>query len=420
MTATYAFTQSFGLMGLFASRVFLPTFAAALILRFGPELGLFHDLGLLALVTSQAPTTWFTDDLTLIVLGVLAAAELIAHKSAGARALLLHVDHYAKPAAAALTFLGVASVADLEFVESIVAQAGVGDYGFVLLVAAGTFLVARTHNAVVAGYVELDEDDDTGILRLFSWAQDLWSLLGVFFFILFPLVMMVLIGIAIGVIVLLRWRAEKREEKAKVPCPSCARPMYRSAIACAACGNANPAPTTVNWLGASTSIPVRDPQRQPLELVARKRCGRCATRLTERSPNQSCRACDSRPFGDPAFRAAYDDMVRGRLAQVLVVCGLLSLVPVIGLVAGVIHYRLALVAPYRRYVGRGRAILLRMAVKVFFFFLILFQWVPLFGGLVVPLMAWISHGVFRRAFFDSVQEAAVPRPAGVAARVPAS
>lgn len=411
MNGLAALAPAFGLMGLFASRVFLPAFAAALMLRLGPGIGWMQDLGLMATIGEGAPPTWFTADLTLHALGVLALVELIAHKSPGAREFLVNVDQLGKPVAAALTYIGILSVRDHAFIEGLMAQAGIGTYGFALVVAGGTFVVARAHNAVVAGVIEMDEDDDTGVVGYFSWVQDLWSLFGVFLLLLFPIAVLVLIGIGIGGIFLLRKRAEAKEEQARIACPSCARLMYRSAIACPSCGNANPAPTAVNWLGASTGIPVGNLQRHALDLVAKKRCRNCASRLVKRSPSQSCPACGAEPFDDPAFLAAYDGLVNGRLSSVLVACFFLSLVPVIGLIVGVIYYRMALVAPFRRYVGRGRAFFLRLAVKVLFFFLILLQLVPMLGAIVVPTMAWISYGVYRRAFFGMARRTLAPVPA---------
>ncbi len=83
---------------------------------------------------------------------------------------------------------------------------------------------------------------------------------------------------------------------------------------------------------------------------------------------------------------------------------LFSLVPVVGLIPGVIYYRLALVAPFRRYIPRGRTLLLRWGIWLLFLVLVLLQWVPLLGGLVVPTMALVSYKVYRTAFTAMVSE----------------
>jgi hypothetical protein len=93
--------------------------------------------------------------------------------------------------------------------------------------------------------------------------------------------------------------------------------------------------------------------------------------------------------------------------RVPVVCGvgfLLSLVPAFGLVAGIIYYRVTLVSPYRRYLPRGRSFLTRIGIRLFYLLLIAFQWVPVLGGLVVPIMAAVSHRTYRSAFEGAVAE----------------
>ena len=90
----------------------------------------------------------------------------------------------------------------------------------------------------------------------------------------------------------------------------------------------------------------------------------------------------------------------------LFVSFLFSLVPVVGLIPGVIYYRLALVAPFRRYIPRGRTLLLRWGIKLFFLILILIQWMPIIGWGVVPLMALINYKVYSSSFASMLKEPA--------------
>jgi len=101
---------------------------------------------------------------------------------------------------------------------------------------------------------------------------------------------------------------------------------------------------------------------------------------------------------DPAFARVYLAYIDGRLPIVLLMSFLFSLVPVIGLIPGVIYYRMVLIAPMRRYIPRSQAIVLRWGVRILFFFLIMFQWVPVAGGLVIPTMALVNYTVYRSAF----------------------
>ncbi|MCC5806900.1 MAG: hypothetical protein JJU00_11290 [Opitutales bacterium] len=404
-----------GLTGAFAARVFLPVFAAAMLLRFGPEYiasdrltAMLYHLG----VPFDGAPTWFTHDISLWIFGSLAALEMLAHKSAEARQILNEVDQYAKPVAAGLTWLGVTSAADFTFLEDILGpQAALTGYheanltiviilGLLML---GTYVVATGHNAVIRGFIEGDEGDDSGIMRLFSWIQDLWSVFGLFLLILYPFFMLGWILVGTGVILLLRRRARIREERARVPCGACGEPVYRSALACGHCGRENPTVNNLGWLGTANPELAGDRVQHALLLQTHRRCRKCATRLGKRTPDQACPVCETRPFETREAVAAYERFVGNRQAPVILICAALSTIPLFGLLPGVIYYRLALVAPYRRYMGAGRALLSRWLVRILAFFLILLQIIPGAGIIAVPLLALVSHSVYRRAFLRSAE-----------------
>ena len=406
--------QAIGSMGLFASRAFVPAFAAALILRFGPHFPIIEDLGLLAVIgfTKDAAPSWFTSDASLIILGILAALEIAATKNPDARAVLDSVDQYFKPLMALLTTLGVATVADTEFAEDLIdpatgamlpvivpAAAGI-TLGSIpaILAAAGTFITSTTRSFIMGFFREADQDDDVGLQKLLSWGEDIWSFFGLFFLVLFPIVMLILIGIAIGFVFLLRWWAHRKEEKSRVPCGSCGELMYRCAMRCGKCGAENPNICDVGWLGQSDTDDPADVATQPYQLAEARRCPVCAVKLEERLPRQRCEVCQHDLFADPAFVRAYTDRIATRLPLVLLVGAGLSFIPVIGLIPGVIYYRLALVAPFRRYVPWTRNLLAKWGIGLLFFVLIAVQWVPVVGAVTVPAMALVSFLTYRKIF----------------------
>ena len=103
----------------------------------------------------------------------------------------------------------------------------------------------------------------------------------------------------------------------------------------------------------------------PYRLVAVKRCPVCATRLGRRAVRQTCGACGHRLDGRPPFRqrpTSPSSTVGCPL--VCVACFLLGLIPVLGVIPGVVYYRLAIVAPFRRYIPPGRGLLLRWGVRL--------------------------------------------------------
>lgn len=87
------------------------------------------------------------------------------------------------------------------------------------------------------------------------------------------------------------------------------------------------------------------------------------------------------------------------------ISALFSLVPVLGLIPGVIYYRIALVAPFIGYLPAGRSLLLKIFLKVTLLLLIALQIVPGAGIVAVPLMALLSHGVYRGAWRAAVGSA---------------
>lgn len=399
-------------MGLFASRAFLPAFAAALIMRFGPAWGL-DDVGMLKALGVTGTPTWFTSDLSLLILGLLAGLEIAATKNPDARALLNEVDKYAKPVMAALTLFGVASAGDAAFAEGLIggnlwihslALAPVLAIGLTwssaaaAICAAGTFAIATTRAYVVGLFIDADEDDDAGLQKLLSWAEDIWAMFGLFFFILFPLVMLVLIGLVTGFIMLLGWWARRREEASKVPCERCGEPMYRCAMACGNCRTPNENICDIGLLGQSNCDDPADASTQPYRLAEAKRCPTCAVKLQERRPRQACENCGDDPFADPAFTRAYVDRISARLPWVLLLCAGLGLIWIVGVIPAVIVYRMALVAPLRRYVPRGRNLAMKWSLRLVFFVLLATQLIPGIGAVTVPAMALLSFLAYRQIF----------------------
>ena len=383
--------------GLCSARAFLPAFVAALMLRLGADHQVVREASANLIGTANV-ATWFTSDWCLVALGVLAALEFAAQRNHDARALLAEVDHWIKPVMGAVTAFGLVSHADAAFIEKVAPQqAGLGSIVIALAAGAGTHLVAAARNEVHQVLHDADSENATGLHGLLAWAEDAYAALGMVLVVLFPIVVAGLIAGSIGVVLLLRRRAHAQEEATRVPCGSCKALMYRSALRCPSCKAANSAPCAVNWLGVATANPA-DVAEQPFVLRTKRRCPECATRLAARTPDQACPACGARAFADGVAVGAYDERLQSRLGPTLGVCALLGLVPVAGLIVGVLFYRVHLVAPYRCYVPRARSMVIRWALRALLFVLIVFQIVPVVGAVTVPLMAYLNYAVFRKAF----------------------
>ncbi len=384
-----------GATGVFASRAFMPAFFTALVLRFGPEITAWAGVGLIPKVPAHG---WFTSDAALIILGVFALLEFVATKDADIRQMMDEVDHWIKSGMAMATTLGVLSVADRNTLEAI-QGASPAAHGVMAAGAGGVvFWLATIRKGVLDVLVEADGDDSLGLQRLLGWCEDGWVFFAVLMLFVLPLVTLVLLAVAAGALVLLRKILAWREAGEKGACTQCGAMIYPCARSCPACRHPNPSPCRIGFLGTSLRGTTSDPAIHEFRLREKKRCPQCATRLRDRQVAQNCPACGTRVFADGAAMAAYDAYIRRRYHKTMVVTSLLGLVPVLGLVAGVIWYRTQLVAPYRRYVPRLRCFGMRLLLDCLKVLLLAIQWIPVVGWFSLPLMASISHAFHRRAF----------------------
>jgi len=114
--------QGLGSIGIFSSRAFLPAFATALLLRFGPQVPWLAQAGFLQHV--RGVPTWFTSDTTLVILGLLSALELVASRVPEVKTFLDEIYDYLKTGMAALTFLGVLGASDRALIGESSARRG--------------------------------------------------------------------------------------------------------------------------------------------------------------------------------------------------------------------------------------------------------------------------------------------------------
>jgi hypothetical protein len=386
--------QGLGTIGIFSSRAFLPAFATALLLRFGPEVPWLAQAGLLPHIRDVP--TWFTSDTSLVVLGLLSALELVAERVPEVKPYFDEIHDYLKTAMAALTFLGVIGASDRAVVGPMVNQASIADYLPVLIVSAGTFLMTRVRAAIVGVLGEADEDDDLGLQGLIRIVEDLWGTLGAWALILLPLLTLACFGLAVVLLGVVLRSVEARERAAKVPCGHCGNAIYAGALACPHCKTPNPSPRAVGLLGLTRNRPA-DPTTQPFRLVAVKRCPVCAGLLGRRDVRQTCGTC-GHTLDDLGFFREYIGFIDRRVPWVVAACALLGLIPVLGVIPAVILYRLTIVAPFRRYIPPGQNFLMRWGIRLVSLVLAAFQWVPLLGGLLVPAMALANYGAYRTAY----------------------
>lgn len=420
-----ALMHGLGSIGLFANRAFLPAFVTAMLLRFGHQLPVIQDASLLQTI-SGAPS-WFTHDYCLWILGILSACEVAGDKVPEIRAGLAEVMGYAKTGMSILTYMGVVSALDASAVQDMigsalgagphpmlapmdVATAGWLDWLPASAVAGGTAWLAWTQRAIGQQLRDGDPDDAAGVQGLGSWGQDLIGLFGPLLVLLVPFVMLAVVGVTALVLGLLRRRAVAKEEKAKQPCPNCGTANYGCAPYCVSCRTPLPNVLGVGLLGTTATKPAGPPANHAFLLRTKGRCGVCGTRLRERNPLQACSGCGEPLFRDPQAVADYANRVALRLPVVLGLCFALGSLPAIGLVPGVVLYRLTLIAPLQRYVPTIRSMTTRWGLRLVLFILALLQLVPGLGLFTLPAMALLNYTVFRGALLRTAERAQDRQP----------
>jgi hypothetical protein len=389
--------QAVGSAGLFSSRVFLPALLTALLLRFGPAIPVVQHLGLLGHLQRGHPT-WFTSNPCLIALAVLTVLEILAQKNSETRRLLLEFDIYLKPAMAILTSLGYMRSADASFIASTVHQAGFAQTIMPLISGVITYRLSVLRKEVAIAV--FDHIEGTHLDHLLSWLEDAWVTFGMVLLVLVPILMLIMLGAASGVLFLMRRRLARIEEQSKIACAKCGKPIYPCAIACAACKQTNATPCDVGFLGQSRPLVAAEAENHAYRLVEKRRCPVCAARRPARKPFDACSVCGSAAPTDARFTDAYIDYISRRLPIVLGVCFLMSLVPILGLIAAAVYSRIELVLPFSEYLPLGKRFLLRWGIRLLFLVLIFLQIVPVLGGFVGPLMAYISFVAYRNTYLE--------------------
>lgn len=398
MELTY-FLTTLGLIPYITSRAFLPLFASALIARYGVAWRPLADLAGVQLL--DAVPGWAVSDTALSTLGVLALVEVAGNKSARFRELLSFTDTQVKGLAAFVFCLALAGPLDpslgtsLPVVQSSALGLSVAVL-WALMVGSGTWFLARLRNGIYQFLMEVDEDDDLGLQKFLSWVEDAFGFLGALFVVILPAVALAVTGLTLLALYLIQKHLERQEEKRKVPCEDCGTPNPVCGVFCARCGKQRSHVRQVGHLGAIKEAPVTDLELHRSQLLACKRCRRCGERLREKGLDQTCQACGVSPFESSRDLEAYIGRLQRDLPRTLLLLLGMGAVPVVGLVAGVIYYRLTLISSLRHYVPGSSRFLARWMMRFAGAVLVCLQPIPFAGALSLPALGLLNFLLYRR------------------------
>jgi hypothetical protein len=401
-----------GLLGITPVRAFLPAFLTALVIRIG---GIPYLTDAATADAALVPS-WFTHHYTLLVLGLLSLLEFVATKSPEARELLLTIDQYYKPALAALTTFGVVSASDASAAETLlggpfgvslfpIAAMTLGSISasvvFSMFTTAGTYLACVVRSGFVQILQDIDADDSMGLQSLFAWAEDAWVAVLVVMLVFVPVLILLLVGMCLLGLWLLRKQIDRNAAKSKVECRTCGAKLFSYATVCHHCTAPVKTVEAIDFLGQPRRVPAEDRAAHRLQLIALKKCPQCGSRLKKKSLHQTCEICHHPLAAGDSLPDSYLKMVQARLPNTLVICALLSAVPIVGLIPAIVYYRIVLVSPFRAYIGLGSSFLSRWLARIAGMILLaFFSWIPFLSALVAPILAFMNYGIYRHAFMS--------------------
>lgn len=407
-----SFLYSLASVPMFAARPFLAALVTALLARFGDDVPFLRQSDVIQSL-AQCPE-WFQSFGTIAVLAALAAGEYYATKNADVREAMQELDGWIKSGVSLLVTLALVDRETATTIDRIQRHGLSIESTWAVVCAAATYGMTFLRRAALWVIHEVDDDDDIGLQTMLTWVESTWTVTGLLFIVVFPVVALVLSALtALGLWWARRWK-ERREERAKTPCASCGTPIFLHATRCHACGREQALPRAVGVFGTPKTVACEDVARQRFDLIARKRCPVCATRLRERAVQQACPTCRTVTFATRQDFEEYLDVLGARLPKTLLVSLGFSAIPIVGVVPGVAYYRLNAISGLRGYVPPLRGCVARSLLFFVRWILIALQPIPLVGALVIPLMFLASWGIYRRALVGRARRDLAPAASAAA------
>ncbi len=407
---TYYMT-SLGLIPYFTSRAVVPLFATAMIARLGPGFGPVADVLGVRLLASMP--SWATSNTALLVLGFLAAVEVGAAKMPEVREILALTDTQLKAVAAFLFCFTMVRGNPADLVGHIqqvglttdLASGNSFAYVWSFVIGSVVWFGAAARNVVFNFLIDLDPDDDLGLQSLLSWLEDAIGFFGVLFAIIFPILALALAAMTLTCLWLIKRLIRRREEHAKIPCPDCSTPNAPCGPRCPGCQRFREQIMAVGVLGVIKATPAPDLSTHRLALLSRKRCAFCGDRFTDRRLDQTCPSCDTEAFESAQALETYLQHLRASLPKTLAILTCLSFIPLVGLIPGVVYYRLSLISSLRGYLPRTTGFIGRWLVRILNIGLIALQPIPLLGTLTLPLMCIVNFLIYQTLIKRQAQAA---------------
>jgi len=391
MDFSYLF-YALGNNAFFTSRTFLPALITALVIKY-PDLVFMLD---------SAPITgdelWLVKDEVILGLAIFAFFEELAIRNPDFARFIEEIDSFIKFAALLALNNAMLDPQVLETVFKITEPNMLTSTVAGVAVSTPIFFLTRLRKNFL-GYVrDLDEDNDLGLITLANWMENGWVFFGVFFLIIFPIFSFFMILIVLGIIFLIEQYLKKKEEQSKIECSKCKELIHPSATNCFSCGTPNSRSKNVGLLGFPKDSDVRDIETHKYQLLAAKRCPNCATRKNDRIIDSKCETCDKFPKDLGVETKDYNEVIEGRLKDVMITSLIFGLFPIIGIIATIIYSKFKLAKPYSQYTRFGKRFFIRLVTMIGMIVLFIIQPFPVVGYIACPLIALMYYHAWKSGF----------------------
>lgn len=345
---------------------------------------------------------WFVEPTTVGLFGVLALFEHVAETDPDIQAAYAPLAPKIKSCVQwinthLVSISLVVQVGVLVSSQPEVMHAGWG-FGTIwgLFLAVGVWFLSMIRQEFWDFICEIDDDGSLGLRKLLGWAENGWVAGGVVLAVFAPLLILILAAFSVLILKLINYYFDHQEKKARVPCSQCGQPNHPGAITCCSCNYRFPRPKKIGFFGQVLKTEITDLRRHSLSLSRLRRCGACATKLPKRKLQQTCPGCGRTMFSNKVAVDAYLGFVQESLGKTLLVSFFLSLVPVIGVIPGVLYYRLCLIGSLRRYVQPADGCFGRWLIRFCVLIVLSMQWIPGIGSISLPIICLINYSVYKR------------------------
>jgi ribosomal protein S27AE len=258
-----------------------------------------------------------------------------------------------------------------------------------------TWMLAAVRSSVMFILMEIDHDDSLGIRKFLGHLEGSLGLFGPLLYVTFPIAALIIAGFAFAIIAFLKWRVRKLEKKHQQPCPQCEHANHMSALHCGNCSVKLTDVKDVGVMGLSKmDSPAKELSTHIQKLRQVNRCPNCASSGNGKGLSSKCESCEQQLFSSREEAEQYLRNLHKRIPLTILVTSACGFFPIMGLIPGIIFYRLYLVGGVKIYVHHSSSFFIRIVLRIFFVLLIMFNLVPFFGFVSIPIMAMANYVMY--------------------------